>query len=380
MIFTKNLAPEIIAAIQPYVNALRSPATDLVSFKTPDELLNFCKLVLPDGCVEKVTLNGDELADFIEDLKEASDIKNADEVQVSKEMFQVPNDIFVANTIPLKQLDLELQDTDNGFSDCFKMCINNKVTVLHGTEYAPMNEAFTVEAIIPIDQIQGYITNYPGDVTDLVFVIGAIRYVEKCSIVKNEATALVIMKNDYMYVGDPYFSDITVTDLRTGDHLSIVEHLAEIDGRIDNGHLIEFMLRLQASISLSITAFYSVNAALLNPVIVDVYNNKTSRIPDRSITAKKPSKRGKIRYIKRHFMTVDDVDKAFEKRGFVRKTMIWYVTGHWREYSKTGKRVFIQGYWKGALRHMKDDAFQNLDPREREIVTNEEVKENEKEN
>lgn len=36
-----------------------------------------------------------------------------------------------------------------------------------------------------------------------------------------------------------------------------------------------------------------------------------------------------------------------------------------------GKRVFIQGYWKGALRHMKDTAFQNLEPRERELVTSE---------
>ena len=370
MIFTKNLAPEIIAAIQPYVNALRSPATDLVSFKTLDELLDFCKLVLPKGCFEKVALDGDELADFREDLKENTDIKNADEVHIEKELFQVPNDIFVANTIPLKQLDLELQDADHGFNDCFKMCINDTATVLHGTEGAPMDEAFTIEAIIPIDQIQGYITNYPGDVTDLAFVIGAIRYVEKCSVVKNEATALVIMKNDYMYVGDPYFSDISVTDLRTGEHVSISEYLANADGRIKNGSLIEFMFRLQTSIARSITAFYSVNAALLNPVIVDVYNNKTSRIPDRSITAKKPSKRGKIRYIKRHLITVDDVDKAFEKKGFQRHTMIWYVTGHWREYSKTGKRIFIQGYWKGALRNMKDTAFHNLEPRDRELVTN----------
>lgn len=373
MIFTKNLAPEIISALQPYINALRSPATDLVSFKTPEELLEFCKLVLPKGCFEKVTLTDDELADFREELKETTDIKNADEVHVEKELFEVPNDIFVANTIPLKQMDLELQDTNDGFSDCFKMCINNMVTVLHGTEGAPMNEAFTIDAIIPLDQIQEYITNYPGDITDLMFVVGAVRYVEKCSVVKNEATALVIMKDEYMYVGDPYFSDISVTDLRTGEHLSISERLADIDGSISNGSLIEFMLRLADAISRSITAFYSVNAALLNPVIVDVYNNKTSRIPDRSITAKKPTKRGKIRYIKRHFITVDDVDKAFEQKGFQRHAMIWYVTGHWREYSKTGKRVFIQGYWKGALRHMKDTAFQNLEPRERELVTKEEA-------
>jgi hypothetical protein len=51
--------------------------------------------------------------------------------------------------------------------------------------------------------------------------------------------------------------------------------------------------------------------------------------------------------------------------------MIWYVTGHWREYKKTGKRIFIQGYWKGALRDMKSTAFQNLEPRERELVTSE---------
>jgi hypothetical protein len=70
-------------------------------------------------------------------------------------------------------------------------------------------------------------------------------------------------------------------------------------------------------------------------------------------------------------MSTIDIDKAFEKRGFIRRSMIWYVTGHWREYKKTGKRIFIQGYWKGALRDMKSTAFQNLEPRERELVTSE---------
>jgi hypothetical protein len=67
-------------------------------------------------------------------------------------------------------------------------------------------------------------------------------------------------------------------------------------------------------------------------------------------------------------MNATDIKNAFEKRGFVRKSMIWYVTGHWREY-KSGKRIFIQGYWKGALRHSKDDVIPNLEPRERELVT-----------
>jgi hypothetical protein len=135
--------------------------------------------------------------------------------------------------------------------------------------------------------------------------------------------------------------------------------------------LVGLMIQTQQMLSQAITAFYSINAALLNPVIMKVYNNKTSRIPDRSVTAKKATKRGKIRYVKRHLMSTIDIDKAFEKRGFIRRSMIWYVTGHWREYNKTGKRIVIQGYWKGALRDMKNTAFQNLEPRERELVTSE---------
>jgi hypothetical protein len=29
---------------------------------------------------------------------------------------------------------------------------------------------------------------------------------------------------------------------------------------------------------------------------------------------------------------------------------LWHVTGHWRHY-KSGKRVFVQGYWKGSERN-----------------------------
>ena len=35
-----------------------------------------------------------------------------------------------------------------------------------------------------------------------------------------------------------------------------------------------------------------------------------------------------------------------------RKCLCWYVIGHWREY-KNGNKIFIQGYWKGALRNAK---------------------------
>ena len=50
-------------------------------------------------------------------------------------------------------------------------------------------------------------------------------------------------------------------------------------------------------------------------------------------------------------------------REYERHTLVWYVIGHWRNYG-SGKRVFIQPYWKGALRNLK----MSLDGRDREIV------------
>ena len=120
---------------------------------------------------------------------------------------------------------------------------------------------------------------------------------------------------------------------------------------------------------MGISVWYAVNTSLLNPVIKDVFITNTKTVPTSTGKATGANKRAKIRYIKQHIITMNDVNKAFEKRGFVRRSMIWYVTGHWREYKKTGKRVFIQGYWKGALREMKDFALQTLEPRERELVT-----------
>ena len=119
---------------------------------------------------------------------------------------------------------------------------------------------------------------------------------------------------------------------------------------------------------LGLSVWYSVNTSLLNPVIKDVFVSHSKPTPVSSGKSTNTNKRAKIRYIKQHIISMDDVNDAFEKRGFMRRSMIWYVTGHWRKY-QNGKRVFIQGYWKGALRHMKDTAFQNLEPRERELVT-----------
>lgn len=371
MIFTEFMDPEIAAALKPYFNALKKPATDIVGFTSSDDLLDFSKMVMPSGSFQKVDLEGEELSKVRETLK-TEGVADADELTALKEVFQIPNDIVIANTIPLKQLDVEIENgMQEDSSEKFRICIHDTVVVLEEHDGVPIDQAFTIKATIPLDQVRSYIENTDFDIDSTLFVIGSILHQDIGSVERTDTTALIMMRNDCMYVGNNHFYDkITLNSLVRNRSVSFPEYMDDAFSYNQNV-VMGLIIQTEQMLSQAITAFYSINAALLNPVIMEVYNNKTSRIPDRSVTAKKATKRGKIRYVKRHLISMIDIDKAFEKRGFVRKAMIWYVTGHWREY-KSGKKVFIQGYWKGALRNMKDTMFQELEPRERELVTKEE--------
>lgn len=374
MIFTEFMNPAIEAALKPYFKALKNSATDIVGFTSADDLMEFSKMVMPSGSFQQVDLEGEELSKVRETLK-MEGVSDADEATAMKEIFQVPNDIVIANTIPLKQLDVEIENgMQEDSSERFRICIHDAVVVLEEHDGVPVDQAFTIKATVPLDHIRSYIETTDFDIDSTLFVIGSIRHQDIGSIERTDTTALIMMRNDCMYVGNHFYDKITINDLVHNQSVSFPEYMDQAYDYNEN-IMMGLIIQTEQMLSMAITAFYSINAALLNPVIMEVYNNKTSRIPDRSVTAKKATKRGKIRYIKRHLISMIDIDKAFEKRGFIRHSMIWYVTGHWREY-QNGKRIFIQGYWKGALRHMKNTMFQNLEPRERELVINEEANKN----
>ena len=86
---------------------------------------------------------------------------------------------------------------------------------------------------------------------------------------------------------------------------------------------------------------------------------------------KKSDKKGKkkpLRYIKRHILNAEELKKRIHgENNFQRHTLVWYVIGHWRKYAD-GRKIFIQPYWKGALRELK-----NGEIREREIVQEETI-------
>lgn len=122
----------------------------------------------------------------------------------------------------------------------------------------------------------------------------------------------------------------------------------------------------------ALKVWYSTQICLLHPVVKKVFSrgkNKTIIQPQKPVKKGKRKKTTKIKYVKIHTLKPDDFDEFFNKpdnttdRNYNRTALIWYVTGHWREYKKTGKRIFIEGYWKGALRDIKKS-----DIRERELV------------
>ena len=115
--------------------------------------------------------------------------------------------------------------------------------------------------------------------------------------------------------------------------------------------------------------WYGVQISLLHPLVKDIFLNPVT-VVDESAN-KKTAKNGKkrpLRYIKRHILNAEEMKKRIHGEGkFQRHTLVWYVIGHWRKYAD-GRKIFIQPYWKGALRDLK-----NGEIREREIVLEETI-------
>lgn len=109
--------------------------------------------------------------------------------------------------------------------------------------------------------------------------------------------------------------------------------------------------------------WYSIQISLLHPRIKEGY-----RMDDPSIknAKKKKSKQTKRRtkLIRRLYLDEAVLERETKGDSINRKTLVWYVCGHFRHY-KSGKIIFIQPYWKGALRQIK----RNIDNgRDREIA------------
>lgn len=114
--------------------------------------------------------------------------------------------------------------------------------------------------------------------------------------------------------------------------------------------------------------WYAIQVTLLNPLCKEF--TSTTTVVQETTSNKKQKKPPKKKYIKRLYIDTNKMDElgiCVEKNKHKFKSPIWWVMGHWRQY-KSGKRVFIKGYWKGALREL-----QNSESRERVIDVGDEI-------
>lgn len=129
---------------------------------------------------------------------------------------------------------------------------------------------------------------------------------------------------------------------------------------------------MERRLNIILNIWYGIQLALLNPLTKDVFSHgrpvPMDHIKPNSNPKKDKKKKKVVKYIKRHVVNPEELDMSRNVstdngRTYVRRTMAWYVIGHWRT-NKNGKKTFIKGYWKGPLKSLKD-----TETRERKIVT-----------
>ena len=101
--------------------------------------------------------------------------------------------------------------------------------------------------------------------------------------------------------------------------------------------------------SMMLQVWYAVQLLLLHPQIIKsdiLKRDGKTKISETTALLKKKSKR-KACYVKRETVNTD----IFNHKEFTRKTMCWYVIGHYRKHGDG--RVWVYGYWKGPLRDTK---------------------------
>lgn len=104
--------------------------------------------------------------------------------------------------------------------------------------------------------------------------------------------------------------------------------------------------------------WYSIQIAMLNPEIKKAFG-RPKMIKERTKTTGERNGARITRYVKRYVVNEIALSETLYGKNVKtrkRQALCWYVCGHWRHY-KSGRMTFIKGYWKGAMR----DAKRNLD-------------------
>ena len=249
--------------------------------------------------------------------------------------FMVPADLLWANTVPIKDIVIEYNNTDKKqkiIDTPLGVIVDTKSVRIIQFRQPDINDETTYTCML------GIVTMFDGAEHIIPFGIpnSESEYCRECIAVSRK-----------------------IGILKYGTYTT-KKALANEKCRTSN---LEAILNI---ISEYIPVWYGIQVGLLNPAIKLVFDKHTN--PKYAIVETKKDRKGKtktkIRYVRRVTITEEMFNECLE-RSYIRKKLCWYVTGHWRNQAvKDGhKRIFIQGYWKGVARDSK-----NADTREREVV------------
>lgn len=274
---------------------------------------NISKIIDGAYCTDYVTLSESQEKDLSQIWIDI--VGNPEELKGGK---LCPADIFYADTIPLKDLTIEIDNNNN---------MQYRIILFENfIDFMPLLDYYDS---FPVGLFEMYAKDLGLKIYFTIMITSELRnYVAPC------------------FVGSPTNKIVT-------------------QGILNNEEEYRRSLALCNSV---LGLWYSIQICLLNPKTETIFANPTkSKLKGKEkIEAQKVDKT--VKYIKHYYVKDEDIDNVLfgGDRSYNRKCLVWYVTGHWREL-KNGKRTFVHGYFKGALRNTPTSDV----ARKRELVINE---------
>lgn len=265
----------------------------------------------------------DHMRKFIELYKDVPDDPNGVAVEN-----KIPADIVVDSTIPIQTLGIGIDESTHAYNKA-TVFIDEGIRDLTSDDYNDLKDDNLSSTIVGVVQI-----------TDAwVFPIGM-------SYVPNEGAYFVHVVNIPVNTKMPY-----------GQYVKIIKTWSPY-----------LMVELSDMVNTAVTLlniWYGIQISLLHPVTKTVFDHAAKEKVPREIL-KKQVGRNRAKYVRVHHITDENNAKQIlldtandllktsssKKRKYVRKRLLWRVIGHYRNAG--GKRVFINGYWKGPLKDIEE--------------------------
>ena len=241
--------------------------------------------------------------------------------KTTKQVDYIPTDIIFSRTIPIRNMKIKIKDCkmkesiDGNGDYVFQVSIIEDLD--HIAKYI-QEEDYASEYALCI----GLCVFYYADNKTLVFPICVMKGSNNI-----ELSRPAMIKN-----GQFYFLDEAAIGM-------------------EDGEIISFFNMLMGQ-------WYSIELALLHPVIKEIFANpKSKRVFDKDAKNNNKNKKKKsiTRNVKYRVINNGTYDDLINKRGYTRHTLAWHVKGFWRTNHTTGKQTYVDGFWKGELRHLKQN-------------------------